>query len=223
VLALLSQWARWGDDAQRQTAAMAHGRAVGPRMPATALRELRRLAMRDGMQGPVADELCELVRRWRHREVVEALGDWTLRPERATWSVAERRVVYTGLRAFLVSTRVFDEYKDKGLWPILLALAEEDPDARERVVVLWQRALADDELAEAAAAQLCWWALEADVQASTNGDDQPPLVPALRRLLADVAHGGQAHAGRVRDSLNRCAHARDDPSDVARTLVDQLR
>ena len=74
VLALLSQWVRWGDDAQRQTAAMAHGRAVGPRLPSTALRELRRLAMRDGMQGPVADELCELVRRWRHREVVEALG-----------------------------------------------------------------------------------------------------------------------------------------------------
>jgi hypothetical protein len=223
VLALLSQWARWGDDAQRQTAAIAHGRAVGPRLPSTALRELRRLAMRDGMQGPVADELCELVRRWRHREVVEALGRWTLRPERATWSVAERRVVYTGLRAFLVSTRVFDDYEDKGLWPILLALAEEDPDARERVVVLWRRALADDDLAEAAAAHLCGWALEADVQASSNGDAQPPLVPALRRLLADVAHGGQAHAGRVRGALNRCAHARDDPSDVARTLVGQLR
>jgi hypothetical protein len=223
VLALLSQWARWGDHAQRQTAAMAHGRAVGPRMPATALRELRRLAMRDEMQGPVADELCELVRRWRHREVVEALGEWTLRPERATWSEAERRVVYTGLRAFLVSTRVFDEYKDKGLWPILLALAEEDPDARGRVVVLWQRALADDDLADDAAAHLCGWALEGDVQASTNGDAQPPLVPALRRLLADVAHGGQAHAGRVRGALNRCAHARDDPSAVARTLVGQLR
>jgi hypothetical protein len=223
VLALLSQWTRWGDDAQRETAAMAHGRAVGPRMPATALRELRRLAMRNGMQGPVAEELCELVRRGRHQEVLEALDEWTVRPERATWSVAERRVVYTGLRAFLVSTRVFDQYEDKGLWPILLAVAEEDLDARERVVVLWRRALADDELAEWAAAHLCWWALEADVQASGHGGDQPPLVPALRRLLADVARGGQAHAGRVLDSLNRCAHDREDPSDVARTLVDQLR
>jgi hypothetical protein len=223
VLALLSQWARWGDDARRRTAAIAHGRAVGLRMPAIALRELRRLAMRDGMQVPVAEELCQLSRRWRHREVVEALGEWTLRPERATWSEAERRVVYTGLRAFLVSTRVFDQHEDKGLWPILLALAEEDLDARERVVVLWRRALADDELAEWAAAHLCWWVLEADIQASGSGGDQPPLVPALRRLLAEVAHGGQAHAGRVLDSLNRCAHDREDPSDVARTLVDQLR
>jgi hypothetical protein len=219
VLALLSQWARWGDDPLRETAAMAHGREIGQREPTTALRELRRLAVREGLLLPVAEALFELVRRWRHREVLEALGEWTRRPERPLWSPAERRLVHTGLVAFLLSTHVFE---DTGLRPVLLGLAEEDPDARERIVVLWRRALADDDLGETAGETLCGWAREGDFQGSTNGDDQPWMVVALRGLVADIAADGPANAGRVRQALNRCAHAPDDPSAVAKKLVDQL-
>jgi hypothetical protein len=218
VLAQLSHWARWGINDWREAAAMAYGRTIGQRKPDIALRELRALAMREGAQPPVAWALYELVRRWRHREVLEALSAWTIRPERATWSPAERRVIRTGLTAFLLTTRLFDE---TGLRPVLLGLAEEDPGAREWIAVLWQRALADDVVGDFAAQRLCAWAREADVQASTNGDDQPGLVPALRSLVADLADGGRANAGRVRQALNQCAHARDDPSDVARSLVDQ--
>ena len=219
VLTQLSHWARWGDRSMREAAAMAYGRTIGQRRPDVALRELRALAMREEAQRPVADALFELVRRWRHREVLDALCEWTERPERATWSPAERHLVQTGLTAFLLSTRVYGE---SGLSPVLLGAAEEDPNAREQVVILWRRALADDLLGERAGEMLCGWAREADFQASRNGDGQPALVPALSGLLAEVCAAGPAHAGRVRHALNRCAHAHDDPSATARKLVEQL-
>ena len=108
------------------------------------------------------------------------------------------------------------------MWPVLLGLAEEDPAARKRIVLLWRRALADDDLGADAGECLCWWAREADLQAPTDGDNKPGLVVAIRGLFADVAAGGSAHAGRVRHALNRCAYDREDPSAVARKLVDQL-
>jgi hypothetical protein len=219
VLALLSQWARWGDEGQRETAAMAYGRAIGQRMPSIALGELRALAMREGAELPVAWGLYELVRRWRHEEVLEAVHEWTARPDRATWSPAQQRLVRTGLTGFLLATHLLDE---ASLWPLLLGLAEEGPEARERIVVLWRRALADDVVGEAAAWRLCGWAREADYQASTDGDRRPDLVGALGRLVADVAAGAPANVGRVRQALNRCAQAYDDPSTVARQLVDHL-
>jgi hypothetical protein len=219
VLAQLSQWARWGDEDERETVAMAYGFALGPARPAIALRELRALALRGGAQLPVAEALCELVRRWRHREVLEALCEWTERPERATWSPAEQRLLRTGLAGFLLATRVFDE---TGLWPVLLRLAAEDPKLREQIVVLWRRALADDVRGEVAGDKLCAWAREADVQASAGGGFQPDLVEALHGLVAGIAAGGSAHGGRVRQALTRCANAYDDPSPVARQLVEVL-
>jgi hypothetical protein len=220
VLALLSQWSRWGDDEERETAALAYGLAIGQQMPAVALRELRALAMRKGAERPVAEALYELVRRWRHGEVLEAVREWTERPERATWNPAEQRLLRTGLTGFLLATRVYDE---SGLWPVLITVAEEDPEARKRIVDLWRRALADDQLSLAAGAQFCGWAREADVQTSAGGG-QPELVGALKRLVAEVAAGGRADRGRMRQALTRCAKAYDDdgPSAVARQLADHL-
>ena len=225
VLDLLSRWARGPDGVRRETAAIAYGWSIGRREPAIALRELRALARRDAVLLPtVAEALYELVRRWRDREVLEALGQWTKRPARTTWAPAERRMVWTGLAAFLLITHLYEEARPprKGLWPVLLVLAEEDPDARERIVALWRRALADDYLAEAAGTKLCVWAREADLSSSAAGDEQPDLTVALRGLLMDVASGGPADAGRVRQAVKRCAYAREDPSDVARKLADEL-
>ena len=221
VLAQLSQWARWGDPAERETAAMAYGRAIGQRMPSLALRELHAMALRGGNDRPVAEAVLELVRRWRHREVLEALCAWTVRPEQPTWSPAERRLLRTGLTAFLLSARVFDE---SGRWPVLLALASEATEERKRIVILWRRALADDVLGEAAGGELCGWAREADVQTSARGGEQPDLVRSLEGLVKRVARGGgPANRGRVRQALTRCAKAYDDPSAVAWQLVGSLR
>jgi hypothetical protein len=220
VLAQLSQWARWGDPEERETAAMAYGRAVGQRMPALALRELRALALRGGSDRQVAEAVFELVRRWRHREVLEALCAWTSRPqEPGAWSPAERRLQRTGLAAFLLATRVFDE---SGRWPVWLAVAADALEERKRVVVLWRRALADDVLGEAAGAELCGWAREADVQTSAADGQQPDLVRALEGLVKRVARGQPASRGRVRQALTRCAKADDDPSAVAWQLVESL-
>jgi hypothetical protein len=219
VLAQLSQWARWGDEARRETAALAYGLAIGQDKPEVALRELRALAMREGTELPVAKALYELFRRARHGEVLAALSDWTSRPERATWRPAEQRLLRTGLYAFLQATRVYDE---SPRWPFLVTLAEEGGDLREQILVLWRRALADDALGELADGMLCGWAREADIQAAATEGQQPDLVGALARLVTGVAAHGPGDCGRVRQALNRCATAEDDPSAVARQLVDQL-
>jgi hypothetical protein len=222
VLELLSQWTRWGEDPWRETAALAYGRAIGPDKPDTALRELRALAMREGMEAAVAEALYELFRRSRHREVLEALEEWTSRPERATWRPAEQRLRRTGLYAFLEATRVYDE---SPRWPFLVTLAEGGGNLLERIVVLWRRALADDVLAELAGRMLCGWAHEADVQTAASDGQQPELVGALGRLAATIGAYGppnQGNRGRVRLALNRCATTNDDPSAIARQLVDQL-
>jgi hypothetical protein len=219
VLGLLSQWARWGDGAWRETAALAHGLAIGQDKPDLALRELRALAMREGTGPAVAAAVCELFRRSRHREVLEALGEWTSRPERVTWRPAEQRLRRTGLEAFLQTTRVYEETPR---WPFLVCLAEPGGDLRERIIVLWRRALADDLIGERAGGMLCGWAREADVQAAATDGEPPELVGALARLAAGVADQGPGNRGRLRQALNRCATAEDDPSTVARQLVDRL-
>jgi hypothetical protein len=222
VLELLSHWARWGEDPWRETAALAYGLAIGQEKPDVALAELRALAMREGMEFPVAEALYELFRRSRHREVLEALSEWTSHPERATWRRAEQRLRRTSLYAFLQATRVYDEAPR---WPFLLTLAEGGGDLRDRIMVLWRRALADDILGELAGRMLCGWAREADIQAAATDGQQPDLIAALARLATGVAAhgpGNQANRGRVRQALNRCATADDDPSAVARQLVDQL-
>jgi hypothetical protein len=203
VLAQLSHWARRGDEVETETAALAYGLAIGRDEPAIALRELRALALREGTASPVATALYELFRRSRHGEVLEALREWTARPERATWSPAEQHLLRTGLMAFLWTTGVYDEIPP---WPSLVALAEKG-ELRQWIVVLWRRALADDVLGEAAGERLCWWAREADAQAAAGGQE-PELVGALARLAADIAAGG--------------ATTYDGPSAVARKLVDQL-
>jgi hypothetical protein len=222
VLELLSQWARWGEDPRREMAALAYGRAIGPDRPEAALRELRALAMREGMEAAVGDALYELFRRSRHREVLDALDAWTSQPERATWRPAEQRLRRTGLYAFLEATRVYDE---SPRWPFLVTLDEGGGDLKERIVVLWRRALADDVLAEMAGRMLCGWAHEADVQTAASDGQKPELVAALGRLVAAIGAYGpanQGNRGRVRHALNRCATAMDDPSAIARQLVDQL-
>ena len=222
VLELLSQWTRWGEDPWRETAALAYGKAIGPDKPDTALRELRALAMREGMEAAVGEALYELFRRSRHREVLEALDEWTSRPDRATWRPAEQRLRRTGLYAFLEATRVYDE---SPRWPFLVTLAEGGGNLLERIVVLWRRALADDVLAELAGRMLCGWAHEADVQTAASDGQQPELVGALGRLAAAIGAYGpanQGNRGRVRLALNRCATTNDDPSAIARQLVDQL-
>ena len=226
VLALLSRWAREPDRHLRDTAAIAYGWSIGRRQPDVALRELRSLVRRgDAQQLPiVARALYELVRRWRDREVLEALCAWTRAPERTTWAPAERRLLLTGLAAFLRIAHLYEEGRPRreGLWPLLLVQAEEDPVARERIVTLWRRALADDVLSESAGETLCSWAHQADLQSSPTGDEQPGVRAALRRLLGDVAGGGPGDLGRVRQAVRRCAHARDDPSEVARKLEGEL-
>ena len=222
VLEQLSQWARWGDDPWRETAALAYGLAIGQDKPNVALRELRALAMREGMELPVAEAVYELFRRSRHREVLEALIEWTSRPVHATWRTAEQRLRRTGLYAFLQATRVYDETPR---WPFLVTLADGGGDLRQWIVDLWRRALADDILSELAGRMLCGWAREADIQAAAADGQQPDLVGALARLTATVAAhgpGNQANRGRVRLALNRCATADDDPSVVARQLIDRL-
>lgn len=221
VLTQLSFWARWGDDIERETAALAYGLALGEERPDVALRELRALAMREAPKRLrlVADALYELFRRSRHAEVLEALCAWTSRPERATWSPAEQGLLRTALLAFLLVTSVYDETP---LRPSLISLAEESPELRGRIVDLWRRALADDTFGDDAGSMLCEWAREADAQAAAAGGQQPELVGALKRLTSDIAAGGSAHGGRVRLALTRCATAYDGPSAVARKLVDRL-
>jgi hypothetical protein len=221
VLMQLSSWARWGNDIERETAALAYGLALGEERPDVALRELRALAMREAPERRrlVARAMYELFRRSRHAEVLEALCAWTARPERATWSPAEQRLLHTGLLAFLLVTGVYDETP---LRPSLVSLAEESPELRGRIVDLWRRALADDTFGEDAGRMLCEWAREADVQAAAAGGQEPELVEALHRLAADVAAGGSGHGGRVRLALTRCATAYDGPSAVARTLVKRF-
>jgi hypothetical protein len=219
VLGQLSQWARWGDDAQRETAALAYGVGIGQDKPEVALRELRALAIRERTGRAVAAAVCELFRRSRHREVLEALCEWTSRPERVTWRPAEQRLRRTGLEAFLQTTRVYEE---NPRWPFLVALAETGGELRDRIMVLWRRALADDLLGERAGGMLCGWAREADVQAAAAGGEPPELVDALARLAAGVADQGTGNRGRLREALIHCATAEDDPSTVARQLVDRL-
>jgi hypothetical protein len=174
------------------------------------------------MELPVAEAVYELFRRSRHREVLEALIEWTSRPVHATWRTAEQRLRRTGLYAFLQATRVYDETPR---WPFLVTLADGGGDLRQWLVDLWRRALADDILSELAGRMLCGWAREADIQAAAADGQQPDLVGALARLTATVAAhgpGNQANRGRVRLALNRCATADDDPSVVARQLIDRL-
>jgi hypothetical protein len=226
VLALLSRWAHGQDPPLRATAAIAYGWSIGRRRPDVALRELRSLARRGNAQELpiVARALYELVRRWRDREVLEALCAWTRAPERTTWTPAERRLLWTGLAAFLWIAHLYEQGRPRreGLWPLLLVQAEEHPVARERIVTLWRRALADDFLAETAGDTLCGWAYQADLQSTPTGDEQPGVRAALRRLLADVASGGPGDLGRVRQAVRRCAHAGDDPSEIARKLAAEL-
>jgi hypothetical protein len=226
VLALLSRWARAADRPLRETAALAHGCSIGRRQPDVALRELRSLARRgDAGELPVvARALYELVRRRQDRHVLEALAAWTTAPERTTWEPAERRLLWTGLAAFLMIAHLYEEGRPRreGLWPLLLVQAEDNPVAREQIVVLWRRALADDFLAEAAADTLCGWTYQADLQSTPAGVEQPGVRTALRRLLADVAGGGPGDLGRVRQAVRRCAQAHDDPSEIARKLAAEL-
>jgi hypothetical protein len=116
-------------------------------------------------------------------------------------------------------------YDESPRWPFLVTLAEGGGNLQERIVLLWRRALADDVLAELAGRMLCGWAHEADVQTAASDGQQPELVGALGRLTAAIgAYGPANHGnrGRVRQALNRCATANDDPSPIARQLVDQL-
>jgi hypothetical protein len=226
VLALLSRWAHGPDPFLRETAAIAYGWSIGRRQPDVALRELRSLARRgDARELPiVARALRELVRRWRDREVLEELCAWTTAPQRTTWEPAERRLLWTGLAAFLMIARLYEEGRPRreGLWPLLLVQAEDNPVARERIVLLWRRALADESLEAAAVDTLCGWAYQADLQSTPAGDEQPGVRAALRRLLVDMADGGPGDLGRVRQAVRRCAQAHDDPSETARKLAGEL-
>ena len=227
VLTLLRYWARHDDYSLREAAAVAHGR-VGARFPSAALRDLREIVRRTGQlhTRTVVESLTELVWRGRGPEVVEALDDWTRQVDTAPAreAPAERALAKVGLVAFSWAANLFEEAAPPrlGWWPLLLDLAERDGVVYRRVATLWRRMLADDVTAAEAAEVLCQWMRAGDDEASLVGDEQRRLAGALGDLLARVAEGGTADAGRVRHALNLCAHEGDEPSETAQKLAAEI-
>jgi hypothetical protein len=207
VRGFLREWRRRGSIAQRCTAALAYGYAIGQRSLDTTLVELRVLGTpQEFDKGTDHDEeiynehgdviwaagmsLARLLAAGAHHEVLERLVRWTAPNQRRSVQLLALQTtsLVTDLRVRHLSERQFAggredaalpaRFAQRLTWPLMLALMDDDPIFRSGAVLLFRFALAS-QFRDGFAEQLGRWMVAAQ--------DDAAGVDLLAAFLADLA------------------------------------
>jgi len=199
VREILEDWCENGKFAQRWTGTVALGYDLGLRDPEKALKELRKLGCwKDGKLAQAASwAAARIFVLGGVKPVIKPLGDW-LDDDRsdvrqlglaAVLRIAHMKVSETeGLELTAANAGgLWTRLADRRRWPLLVALADEDPALRDPLAdLVWQ--LTRSALAqEASAATLKRW-----IRA---GEKDPACVGPVGRFLALL---GDDHSDRAR-------------------------
>lgn len=218
VLGLLHYWSTLRNNWRLNwTAAAAYGGLVGLRFPDIALRDLCSIAQIKDLRlfAVLNRSVTNLFYAGRaepeyYFKVLDALIDWTNPP-------VDKIVALTGLLIFLnLSLEIkIEAVAEAEGWPALLWLSQEDTGYRERVVLLWRRALNTKSARKPALETL-----KRLVQI-TDGDVR--LYFPLEQILRELAQQGtDREKGRLLYYLNCWAMSPKEQSASAGRLLQAL-
>lgn len=207
---LVADWARHSQESHKLSAARALGDSVGAVVSRGLDETLAKLAKgADGhlsiALGDSIGELLAAAELPRQRELLGLLD---------TWSGEGRNDRQTaGVFGFLrMALRLSKQDGDQG-WPMVLWLAEHDPESAELIARLWSRALIAPDTDDGVRAVLRTWAQWAE--------HNPEHRPAFVRLFAAVPR-----SRRQADLLTKLAEelrtGKPPSPDTARNLIDAL-
>lgn len=224
VLEMLEAWYEKGTFEQRWTAAIALGYDVGMRDPDKALKELRKLGCwKDGRLVKMASwAVARIFVLGGIKPVTEALGNWLDDDRRdvrwlglvAVWRIADMKVRELEEQFELTATSAggrWTHLADRGRWPLLVALADEDPGLLDPFAdLVWQltRSIRTE---QAAAATLKRW--------MRAGKKDPTCIGPVGRFLALVGDDNSDRA-RLLHLVRSLRQDRDEP--LSATVADRL-
>jgi len=218
VLGLLHHWSTLRNNWRLcWTAAAAYAGLVGLRFPDTALRDLRTIAEAGDLRHfeALSYSVASLFQAGRlvpdyYLKVLDALVAWTADPK-------ARIVTLTGLLIFLelALTARMEADPEGGTWPTLLWLAREDEVYRDRVTVLWRRALNTKAARKSALDALHQWLLTVD--------DDKRLYAAIEQMILVLAtQGTERERERLRFYLDRWASHPEKKCESAGKILSAL-
>jgi hypothetical protein len=224
VREILDGWGEKGTFAQRWTAAMALGYDLGLQDPAKALKVLRKLGCwEDGELVPTASwAVARVFVCGGIKPVIKALGDWLDDDRRdvrwlgivAVWRIANMKVGELEDEFELTDTSAGGRWTllaNRRRWPLLVALADEDPALLDPLAdLVWRltrSALAEEDTAKT----LKRW--------MRAGKKDPTCIGRVGRFLALL---GDDHSDRAR-LLHLVHMLRRDPDDpLPAAIADRL-
>ena len=218
VLGLLHHWSTLRNNWRLNwTAAAAYGGLVGLRFPDIALRDLYNIAQVKDLRlfAALHRSVANLFYAGRvepdyYFKVLNALIDWTNPP-------VDQIVALTGLLIFLnlLSEIEIEAIPDAKKWPVLLWLSQKEAAYREKVTVLWRRALNTKPARKRA--------LETLKRFVQMADEDARLYSPLEQILKEIAQRGtKRERERLRYYLNRWATNPKERSASAGRLLGVL-
>jgi hypothetical protein len=228
VREILEEWCEDGDFALRWTGAIALGYGLGLRDPAKALKELRKLGCwKEGqLAGPATWAVARIFVLGAIEPVIETLVAWLDDDRRdvrrlglvVVWRIAHAKVGELEDQFELTDTSAggrWTRLANRRRWPLLVALADDDPDLLDPLAdLVWQLARSNFLEADTAKTLKRWMRAAAK--------DRTCLGP-VGRFLALL---GDDHSDRVRllHLLRMLRQDRDEPlpADVADRLASAI-
>jgi hypothetical protein len=224
VREILEDWCENGELALRWTGAMALGYDLGLRDPAAALKELRKLGCwEDGeLAAPASWAVARIFVLGGIKPVIKTLGDWLdddRRDVRRLGLVAVRRIANARVGELENQFELTDasaggrwtRMAKRRRWPLLVALADEDPGLLDPLADLVWQLTRSNFLAEATEKTLKHW--------MRAGTKDPTCIGPVGHFLALL---GDDHSDRVRllHLVRMLRRDRDDPLPAA--IADRL-
>ena len=219
VREMLEAWCEKGKFELRWTAAIALGYDLGLRDPEKTLKELRKLGCwEDGKLAKMASwAVARIFVLGAIKPVIKTLGDWLDDDRRdvrqmglvAVWRIADMKVGELEELFDLTATSVggrWTRLTARGRWPLLVALADEDPGLLDPLAdLVWQ--LTRSAWAEgAAAAALKRW--------MRAGKKDPTCIGPVGRFLA-LLGDDQSDRARLLHLVSLLRRDRDEPLPAA--------
>lgn len=221
---MLEAWCEKGTFEQRWTGAIALGYDLGMQDPDKTLKELRKLACwKDGKLVQTASwAVARLFVLGGINPVTRALSDWLDDDRRdvrwlgliAVWRIADMKVRELEEQFELTATSAgghWTRLADRGRWPLLVALADEDPGLQNPFAdLVWQltRSIRTE---QAAAATLKRW--------MRAGKKDPTCVGPIGRFLALLGDDDSDRA-RLLHIVRSLRRDRDEP--LSAIIADRL-
>ena len=219
VREMLDDWCENGTFGLRWTGAMALGYDLGLRDPAKALKELRKLGCWKGgkLVRPASWAVARIFVLGGIKPVIKALGDWLDDDRRdvrwlglvAIWRIASTKVGEIEDQFELTDTSAggrWTRLADRRRWPLLVALADEDPGLLDPLAdLVWQ--LHRSNLAEEATVKT----LKSWMRA---GKKDPTCIGPVGRFLALLGDDDSDRA-RLLHLVRSLSQDRDEPLPAA--------